>query len=77
MLCEPPMDEAQQDVSEDLYYYNTTFVGDFFTCTVPVELRYGDEDDDYIITCADAIMQHTCGWSPLDHANVSVEVERD
>ena len=58
-------------------HYTVTFVGDYFTCTVPVALIEPTEDNDYIITWADAIIQHVYGWSPLEHATVSVEVEHD
>ena len=58
-------------------HYVVTFVGDFFTCIVPVEQYGPTEDDDYIIAAADTIIQHVYGWSPLEHATVSVEVEHD
>ena len=58
-------------------YYTVTFVGDYFTCTVPVGLATSGEDSDYIVAAADTIIQHVYGWSPLEHANIAVEVEHD
>ena len=59
-------------------YYTVTFVGDYFTCTVPVKQEYAStEDSDVIVACADEYFQDVYGWSPLDYATISVEVEHD
>ena len=59
-------------------YYTVTFVGDYFTCTVPVKQEYpSTEDSDVIVACADAIIQDFYGWSPLEYATISVEVEHE
>ena len=58
--------------------YIVTFVGDYFTCTVPVEQEYpSSKDSDAIVAEADAIIQDFYGWSPLEYATISVEVEHD
>lgn len=58
-------------------HYNVRFVGDYFTCDVPVT-RPDDlpEDYDQVIATADETFQALYGWAPLDYADGGVEVER-
>ena len=64
-------------MNKQLEHYNVTFVGDYFTAVVPIQLDRRTEDSDYIVLTADVFIRHMYGWSPLEHATVSVEVERD
>ena len=58
-------------------HYNVRFVGDYFTCDVPVTRRDDlPEDYDQVITTADETFQILYGWAPLDYAAISVEVDR-
>lgn len=62
-----------------MFVYNVTFIHSYWHMTTTIESEFditaNDEADTHIAEAASEWIYSTCGFSPMDYANVDIEVE--
>jgi len=63
-----------------MFVYNVTFIHSYWHMTTTIESEYdipshNSEEWDHIVQAASEWIHSTCGFDPIDYANVDIDVE--